>query len=297
MELRHLRYFVAVAEELHFGRAAQRLHVAQPSLSQQIKQLERELGVLLLARTKRRVALTEPGRLFLAEARRALAQVATAVEVARGAEAGEVGRLRVAYVDSALWGALPEVVRTYRERYPRVALTLLERLPTQQLAGLRRGDLDVAIGPPPPATAPVETAPVTEEGVVVALPAGHRLAGRDAVDMAELAEDAWVLIPARVPSRLRTLALGAAAAAGFTPRVAQEARELDALVALVSAGLGVTLVPVSVARVARPGVVFRPVRGEDLTFRLVALWRRGRSRPALATFLEVLREVVAGTGR
>ena len=296
MELRHLRYFVAVAEELHFGRAAARLHVAQPALSQQIIHLERELGVLLLARTKRRVALTEPGRLFLAEARRALAQVALAVEVARGAEAGEVGRLRIGYVDSALWGALPEAIGAFRERYPRVTLTLLERLPTQQLEGLRRGDLDVAIGPPPPATAPVETALVAEEPVVVALPAAHPLARRDAVPLAELAGEPWLLVPARVPSRLRNIALGAAAAAGFTPRVAQEARELDALVALVSAGLGVTLVPVSVSRVARPGVAFRPLAGETLAFRLVALWRRGATRPALATFLEVLREV-AGAGR
>ena len=293
MELRHLRYFVAVAEELHFGRAAARLHVAQPALSQQIKQLEHELGVLLLARTKRRVALTEPGRLFLAEARRTLTQAALAVEVARGAEGGEIGRLRIGYVDAALWGALPDVIRTFRDRFPRVTLTMLERLPAHQIAGLRRGDLDVAIGPPPPASALVDTEPVTEEPVVAALPAAHPLAARGAVTVADLADDPWVLVPARVPCRLRNLALGAAAAAGFTPRVAQEARELDALVALVSAGLGVTLVPRSAARTQRPGVVFRPLAGDPLTFRLVALWRRGQTRPALRTFLDVLRETVA----
>src|SRR4051812_12789789 len=121
VELRHLRYFIAVAEELHFGRAAARSHVAQPALSQQIKQLETELGVMLLARTKRRVTLTEPGRLFLVEARRALAQVAIAEDTARRANAGEAGRLRIGYVDSALWGALPAVIGVFRERYPRVA--------------------------------------------------------------------------------------------------------------------------------------------------------------------------------
>lgn len=294
MELRHLRYFVAVAEELHFGRAATRLNVAQPALSQQIKQLERELGALLLARTKRRVALTEPGRLFLAEARRTLAQAALAVEVARGAEAGEVGRLRIGYVDAALWGPLPEVIRAFRERFPRVALTMLERLPAEQPADLRRGDVDLAIGPPPPAGAPVEVTPFTEEAGMIALPAVHPLAGREAIAIRDLADEPWVLVPARVPSRLRDLTVRVAAAAGFIPRVSQEARELDTLIALVSAGLGVTLVPASAARFPRPGLVFRPLAGEALSFRLVALRRRGPTPPAVQSFLGVLREIVRG---
>jgi len=291
MELRHLRYFVAVAEELHFGRAAARLNVAQPALSQQIKQLERELGALLLARTKRRVALTEPGRLFLAEARRTLAQAELAVEVARGAEAGEVGRLRIGYVDAALWGPLPEVIRIYRERFPRVTLVMLERLPAEQPTDVRRGDVDLAIGPPPPTSAQVEVAPFTEEALTVALPAGHALAALEAISIGDLADEPWVLVPPRVPSQLRNATLSAAAAASFTPRVAQEARELDTLIALVSAGLGVTLVPASAARFPRPGVVFRPLIGEALSFRLVAVRRRGLAAPAVRSFLEVLREV------
>ena len=294
MELRHLRYFVAVAEELHFGRAAARLNVAQPALSQQIKQLERELGVLLLARTKRRVALTEPGRLFLAEVRRTLTHAALAVEVARSAEAGEVGRLRIGYVDAALWSPLPKVIRAFRERFPRVALTMLERPPSEQPADIRRGDVDIAIGPPPPADAQVEVTLFTEEAGMVALPAVHPLAGREAVAIGDLADAPWVLVPARVPSRLRDVTLRAAAAAGFTPRVAQEARELDALIALVSAGLGVTLVPASAASFPRPGVVFRPLVGKPLSFRLVALRRRGLAPPAVRSFLEVLREVGGG---
>src|SRR4029450_2859928 len=168
-------------EELHFGRAAARLNVAQPALSQQIKQLERELGALLLARTKRRVALPEPGRLFLAEARRTLAQAALAVEVVRGAEAGQVGRLRIGYVDAALWSPLPEVIRAFRERYSRVALTMLERPPADQPPHTRRGNIDLATGPPPPAGAEVEVTPFTEETGMIALPAAHSLASRDAI--------------------------------------------------------------------------------------------------------------------
>ena len=294
MELRHLRYFIAVAEELHFGRAAVRSHVAQPALSQQIMQLEAELGVLLLARTKRRVALTEPGRLFLVEARRALAQVATAVDTARRANAGEVGRLRIGYVDSALWGALPTVIGRFRERFPGVALTMLERLPAQQVAALRLGDLDVCIGPPPPLAPDLRTTHVTEERVMVALPAAHPLAARKSIALSTLADERWVLVPARVPSRLRDLVIAACAAEGFTPRVTQEARELDALVALVSAGLGVTLVPTTAERIPRQGVVFRRLRGVDLKFRLVAIWMRGPIPPTVASFIGVLREVVRG---
>jgi DNA-binding transcriptional LysR family regulator len=293
MELRHLRYFVAVAEELHFGRGAARLRVAQPALSQQIKQLEQELGVALLTRTKRRVALTEPGRLFLPEARRTLAQAAAAIDVARRAAAGETGRLRIGYVDAALWGVLPLVLGAYRERYPAVRLALRELLPAQQAAALRQGSIDVGIAPPPRAPAGIETVPVSEERVVLALPAAHPLAAQPEVALAALADEPWVLVPGRTPSRLRELVLASCASAGFTPRVAQEARQLDALVALVSAGLGVTLVPHAAGRVPRAGVVYRPLRGADLRFPLVAAWARGGDPPpTLQSFLAVLRETV-----
>ncbi|MES2179150.1 MAG: LysR substrate-binding domain-containing protein [Gemmatimonadota bacterium] len=290
MELRHLRYFVAVAEELHFGRGAARLNVAQPALSQQIKHLEQELGVQLLARTKRRVALTEPGRLFLHEARRTLAYAATAADVARRAAAGQVGRLRIGYVDSALWGVLPSVLAAYRERFPDVKLHLLERLPTQQINALEAGDLDLGIAPSHAAPESFRTELLSEEGVAIALPASHRLASQKRVAVADLAEDSWVLVPPRIPSRLRDLAISACAAAGFAPRIAQEARQLDALVALVSAGLGVTFVPSTAEHVPRAGVVFRPLSGLDLRFRLVALWRAEHAPPALESFMQVLRD-------
>ena len=287
MELRHLRYFVAVAEELHFGHAAARVRVAQPALSQQIKQLETDLGVVLLARTKRRVALTEPGRLFLVEARRTLAQAAAAIDVARRAAAGEAGRLRIGYVDTALWGVLPAAVRAYRERFPGVALSLHERQPAQQLAALASGDIDVGIGPPV-RDAGFATALVSDDTVLVALPAGHTLADAPDVALAELAGEPWVLVPTRVRSRLGDVVRTACAAAGFAPRVTQEARQLDALVALVSAGLGVTLVPRSAERVPRVGVVYRPLRGIDLRLPLVAAWRAADASPTVAPFVAVL---------
>jgi len=293
MELRHLRYFVAVAEELHFGRAAARLRVAQPALSQQIKQLEAELGVMLLARTKRRVALTEPGRLFLPEARRTLVHAAAAADVARRAAEGHAGRLRIGYVDSALWGVFPAVLGAYRETHPAVHLSLLERLPAQQLAGLRSGDLDVGIGPTSPTERGLDAELLSEDRIMLSLPAAHRLAAREAIELPDLAEEPWVLVNARTPSRLRDAAIAACVRAGFTPRVAQEARQLDALVALVSAGLGVTFVPSTAERMPRAGVAFRPLRGVDLTFRLYAVWRRGETPPTVRSFLDVMREVAA----
>jgi DNA-binding transcriptional LysR family regulator len=198
----------------------------------------------------------------------------------------------VGYVDVALWGVLPAVLRAFRERHPGVSLTMHERLPAQQLTGLRGGDLDVGIGPPPPVRL-FETAPVSDEPLLVAVPATHRLAGRAAVEIGELADEPWVLVPRRVPSRLGDLVRAACASAGFTPRVAQEARQLDALVALVSAGLGVTLVPSAAERVPRPGVAYRPLRGPALRFPLTAAWRRDDAPPTAASFLAVLREVTA----
>lgn len=291
MELRHLRYFVAVAEELHFGRAAARLHVAQSALSQQIKRLEAKLGVELLTRTKRHVALTEPGRLFLVEARRTLAQARQAVAVAQRAAAGEEGRLRIGYVDAALWGVLPGILRAYRTAHPAVELTLVERLPAQQVAGLGAGRLDVGIGPPPQSDE-LESVLIAEEPLVAALPAGHRLASSAAVDLPELASDPWVLLPATVRSPLRETVIAACAAAGVTPQVRQVARQLDVVIALVSAGLGVTLAPRSAERVSREGVVFRSLRGVDARFRLAAGWRRTDASPAVASFLAVVRREV-----
>ena len=159
------------------------------------------------------------------------------------------------------------------------------------IAALRAGDLDVGIAPAHAAPDSFLTEPLSEERVAIALPSSHRLASRRTINLADLADDPWVLVSARIPSRLRDLVVSACAAAGFAPRVAQEARQLDALVALVSAGLGVTFVPNTAERVPRDGVVFRPLRGLDLRFRLVALWPAQRASPALGSFLTVLRAV------
>jgi DNA-binding transcriptional LysR family regulator len=294
MELRHLRYFVAVAEELHFSRAASRLNVVQPALSQQIQQLERELGVTLLARTKRRVAITEPGRAFLAEARRTLANAEHAMRVARNAAAGEVGRLSVGYVDLATWRVLPGVLRTYRRRFPRVELTLIEQHRDLQRDALLRGDLDIGFFSLRDNEGPLSGVRVVNDPLVAAVPREHHLARRTRIPLRALAEEPWVLFSRELRTVYADLVLVACAAAGFTPRVVQEAGQMQTVRSLVSAGFGVTLLPGSMARASRgsaEAIAYRPLTGRAPRLPLHVVWRTGDLSPAGQQLVEVVREV------
>lgn len=293
MELRHFRYFVAAAEELHFGRAARRLNVVQPALSQQIRQLEQELGVTLLARTKRRVALTEAGRAFLVEARRTLANVEQSARAARNAAAGEVGRLRIGYVDLATWSVLPRVLRMYRRRYPNVELVLAELHREPQREALLRGDLDVGFFTLREPRGALTGERVIDDKLVAALPRNHRAAGQARIRLTQLAGDPWVLFPREMKLSYVELVLAACAAAGFVPRVVQEASQMHTLRALVSAGFGVTLLPSAVAGVAARDIAFRPLADRAPRLPLHVIWRDGDLSPAGERFVAVARGVVA----
>ncbi|HEV8150632.1 MAG TPA: LysR family transcriptional regulator [Gemmatimonadales bacterium] len=288
-----MRYFVAVAEELHFGRAALRLHVAQPALSQQIQQLERELGVLLLARTKRRVALTDAGSVFLAEARRTLAAADAAVRVARRAAAGETGRLRIGYVDLATWLSFPAILRAYRERFPAVEVTLTELHREPQREALLSGELDVGFFSLKENEAGLTGARVASDPLVAALPAGHRLAAKARVTLRELAEEPWVLFPRELKTNYVELVLGCCRAAGFVPRIVQEASQLHTLAGLVSAGVGVSLLPASVAAAERVGVSCRPLAGAIPRLSMEVIWPEGDLSPAATRFVAIAREISA----
>lgn len=294
MELRHLRYFVAVAHELHFRRAAERLHIAQPALSQQIKKLEHELGVMLLTRTKRRVALTEAGAVFLVEARRILDLSREAVATARRAAAGEIGRLRVGYVDWTVYLPLPQIVRRYRRLHPEVSLTIAEMHTVPQREALEHGDLDVGLFGLSGEAGIYETEVVAEDPVVVGLPESHPLAALERVPLAALAEEPWVLLQRDLQTAFVELVLRTCAAAGFVPRVVQEADHLNTVAALVSAGLGVTLLPRTVARLSREHFVWRALTGRPPIHPLYAVWRKGGLTPTAARFLAIVREVRDG---
>jgi DNA-binding transcriptional LysR family regulator len=297
MELRLLRYFTVVAEELHFSRAAARLHMAQPPLSQQIKRLEEELGVQLLARTRRRVELTGPGHLFLASAREILAQVDRAVLQAQRAARGEAGEIAIGLVSSASYeDSLPRVLRAYRERYPAVAITLHEMSSGEQVDALREGRIQAGFLRPPLHELGITTTTVLREPLVAVLPADHRLAGRRRIPLAALAEDPFIMIPRSHGLGILDLVMGACLAAGFAPRIAQEAKEIQTVVGFVAAGFGVSLLPGTVRRLAHGGVAYVPLAPPQVLIEIAAAHRSGDASPLLAAFLAVLRESVRVPG-
>lgn len=297
MELRHLRYFVAVAEELHFHRAAERLHISQPPLSQQIRALEAELGVQLLERNRRSVSLTAAGAVYLHEAREILAAVEHATETARSVARGESGRLAVGFVGSAMHGALPDVLRAHRRAYPKVALALRELPTAGQLEALASGRIDVGVLRPPVLEPALAFETIHTEPFVVALPADHPLAAEDEVALVALLDEPFVLLARREAPGLHLSLNEAMFAAGGIPRVVQEAREMQTVVGLVAAGLGVSLVPASVGADAHHGVAYRPVAGEPPVVELALAWKPDALTPVVEAFLATARAQMAATAR
>lgn len=292
MELRHLGAFVAVAEELHFGRAAARLHVAQPALSQQIKHLERDLGVQLLERTTRQVRLTNAGAVFVEHARRVLGEADRARESVLLAAEGERGEIRVGLTGVMTWRLLPRMTRAYRERFPLVRLELHPAVFSgAHLDGLADGSIDVAFLRTP-VPAPLASRVLLDDDLVAVLPEEHRLACRGEVELAELAGEPFVSYPARQGSSLRETAMRACASVGFRPQVVQEAPDTHTVVALVGAAVGVALLPASAETLRLEGVVFRPVVGADVGVPIALAWRRDDPSPVLAGFLGVAKEIL-----
>lgn len=292
MELRHLRYFVTVAEELHFGRAAERLHIAQPPLSRQVRDLERELGLTLFSRANRRVELTHAGRAFLPEARRTLAQAERAKRAAQRAAGGETGRLRVGFVEAATYsGVLPDALGALRRRLPEVGLELFEQSSQQQTEALRdeRIDLGIMHSPPHDAARWLGVERVMRDPMAVALPSAHPLAARARVALRTLAGEPFLMLRRPDGPGLHDRVIAACQNAGFSPQVAQMAGQLQTLVGLVAAGVGVALLPASLAALRRPGVVYRPLIGLTIDMGTWAAWRAGEESPVRAQFLDALR--------
>jgi DNA-binding transcriptional LysR family regulator len=290
-ELRQLRYFVAVAEEGSLTRAAARLHVAQQSLSQQIRTLEAQLGAPLFERSSRGVALTDVGAVLLREARPVLAQAERAAEAVRRAARGEQGELRVGFLGSVANYFMPPVVRAFRERHPDVTLHTEDLAIAALVAGLREGSLDAGLSRPP-LVDDLESEVVLREPVAAVLPAGHPLADRAGLTLADLADEPWVLTPRASWPPWHRKYDDDFARAGFRPRVAQRGTTPQGLLALVAAGVGVTRLPLSSRSLRDSGVAFVPFTDhEDACVELV--WRAGAAHPALP----VLRAVVHETAR
>lgn len=285
MELRRLRYFVAVAEELHFGRAAEKVNVVQSAVSHQIKLLEEELGFTLFDRTRQKVTLTPLGEAFFPEASAILLRAQQGIERARATAAGTVGSLVIGFVDSALWGVLPSLLRTFRIQNPLITLKLEQLDRMALIAALRSSSIDIAIMPAPaPSSDEIDSFTLMSAPLVVALPPEHRLAGNLKISLADLASDPFVLFPAQMRSRLQEVIVNACSAAGFEPQVAQEAEQLHTLMALVRAGLGVTIAPMWMSQAYNTGLVYAMLSDTLPNYELVVAWRRDHINPAVKRF-------------
>jgi DNA-binding transcriptional LysR family regulator len=290
IELRQLRQFIAVAEELSFRRAADRLHMAQPPLTVAIKQIEEELGTLLIERSNRIERLTPAGLVFLEECKRTVAQAERAIVAARRAGAGLSGALRVTFVASAAREILPAILRAFREQYPEVELTLMEAMTAHQIAKLRADEADVGFVIPPLRDADgLSIEVLTKNQMVAALPENHPLAQHQSIALADLASEPWIIFPARQGPGLHERVLAACALAGFVPRVGQEASQMDTIASLVAGGMGVGLVTRIIATANRPGVVFRDLTGLGTPVEYELAIAYGRSTPLLDAFTAVIR--------
>jgi len=295
MELRHLRYFVAVAEELNFTRAARRLHIGQPPLSQQIKALEAELGLRLFERSKRRVTLTAAGERFFLSARQILADAERAAEEARRAARGEVGELRIGFTSSLPFTSLlPEVIRAYRRGYRQVTLTLVEMFTADQIDALTAGRLEIGFLRHTGQNAPpeLELRPIRRDPLRLAIHSRHRLARERSVSFAQLREEEFITYPASAGTGLRLPLRQLALSAGFEPRVVQEASEAATQIGLVAAGLGVAVIPSPLECIRVPGVRYLPLRDPGAHVTLAVATRREAPSPLLAGFLATLKKKI-----
>ncbi|GGT20155.1 LysR family transcriptional regulator [Streptomyces atratus] len=293
MELRHLSAFVAVAEELHFGRAAKRLQMAQPPLSQQIRQLEKELGVQLFERNTRSVRLTSAGESFLQPVRTVLDDLDTAVRAAKAAGRGEHGRVTIGFAGASSHETLPLLTRAVRAAHP--ALELVMKGQTYANVALDRvadGSLDLGFVRLPVTRAGVAYRVIDEEELVCALPSDHRLARLESVPIDVLAEEPFVAFPANTGSTVRDAMVGACEAAGFNPRVVQEAPDSYTILALVAAGVGVTLTVTSVQHIQQNGLVYRPLSGPPIRLRAALAWRADNPSAVLRAVLAVAEEAL-----
>ncbi|MDZ7967299.1 MAG: LysR family transcriptional regulator [Nostoc sp. DedSLP03] len=291
MELRHLRYFVILAEELHFGRAAERLHIAQPPLSQQIRQLERELGFELFHRTKRNVQLTEAGHVFLCEVQQIFRQLQQAIQVGQQTSRGEIGQLVVGFVSSATYNILPTILRSFRSCVPSVSLELHELTTDQQLEWLREGRMDVGFVRPPVDENRFSWEIIFQESLMVALPEAHLLANESDVCLTSLANEPFILFPRILAPGLYDLIISLCQQAGFSPNVAQEAIQMQTIVSLVAAEMGVAIVPASLQNMQRTGVVYKSVQESTSKVGIAMIWRKNETSPTVQKLVEIVRQV------
>jgi DNA-binding transcriptional LysR family regulator len=289
VELRHLRYFIAVAEELNFSRAAERLHMAQPPLSAAIRRLERDLGVDLFVRTTREVRLTDAGRAFLDGARRTLADADRAAEDAKRAAAGELGRLRIAFSWSARFETLPALGRAFRATHPDVEVLAQEMWNARMPPAFRNGSIDIALSLCPEIAAELEVAPIRQEGLVALLPASHPLAREEAIPLAELADEEFIVFPREIAPRLYDAFVAIYRRAGFEPRVRTESFHAGWDLGVLAELPAVAMAPQTVAGGLPEGIVAVALSEPADSLETCLVWRSDDRSPTVASFVAVAR--------
>jgi DNA-binding transcriptional LysR family regulator len=291
IELRHLRYFVAVAEELHFGRAALRLHLAQPPLSQQIRKLEEMLGYPLFERTSRSVSLTAAGTAFLERARRTLRNIQRDIEETQSIGRGEVGSLHIGFVGSAMLTTLPTIFRAYRKANPGVRLHLHESFTAKVAEGLENGTLDAGLlrdSDPVHKDSALIITTIYSEPFVAVLPITHPCARQKSISPASLRNDPFVYYPHTAGTYAYQLPLTLCEEHGFRPEVVQEASNWLTILRLIGSGLGVSIGPACIGRIASPDVVCLPIRGSKLQSKIELAIFKNESRPIVKRFAQIV---------
>jgi DNA-binding transcriptional LysR family regulator len=289
LSLRQLHTFAVLAEELHFGRAADRLGIAQPPLSQQIRRLEDRVGHRLFDRGPGRVALTPAGQQLLPSARRALDELAHGLTAARRIGAGLAGCIRVGFAASLALTVLPDLLDAHRKRYPQVELEIREMTTAPQVAALRAGALDVGLLREPPDESALAAERILSEELVAVLPSAHPLAAGPTVPIAALAGEPFVLLPRAAGAGLHDRIVGLCAEAGFLPHIAQHAVEWQTVAALVEAGLGVSIAPAGIRRIRLDGVAHRPLEPGGARTAVAMCWRRDDRNPLVHQLVELAR--------
>jgi len=293
VELRHLRYFVAVAEELHFGRAAIRLHLAQPPLSQQIRKLEDILGHALFTRTSRAVRLTAAGEVFLDRARRTLRTVQEDIDEARSVGRGEIGSLRVGFIGSGMLTPIPAMLGRYRRKHPKADLQLREAMSSQIMQSLLDGAVDVGFLRDGGALPGLESETLFSEPFVAVLPANHSLAHRKTISAVALRNEPFVFFPQMAGPVAFSKTVSLCEAHGFRPRIVQEAPQWLTVLRLVGAGLGVSIAPACVQKIAAPDAVCVRLRSARVRSDIELAWRANEDRAIVTTFRELARSILA----
>ncbi|MFC8225377.1 LysR substrate-binding domain-containing protein [Streptomyces sp. NPDC057287] len=291
LDLRQLRYFIAVAETEHVGRAAEELHISQSPLSRQIAQLEKNLGLTLFERTQQRIRLTADGRIFLTEARALLRHADRLENLGRRLGRGEEGGLCIGYVTDAMHtGVLPAALRTLQEERPGIHVALYSLAPEEQFVGLRQRSLDIALVQQPPAEDDPDllAAPLLEDPLLLALPAGHDLAARESITAQDLDGLPWIAVDSSHEPATRDAFVAACVASGFTPDIRLDAPEPLTALGLVASGLGLALVQKSMVRGTTEGVEIRELPWHQASVHLWAAWHRTDLRPVVASFRETV---------